>query len=139
MDDTPDESSSRTQTPTATGKLCDSEVFMLDSDKEVLMPVDEYDESRSQQLYPKMKKTSTEQCQMNVSVTNDVPPVIDICDESRSRSQETKLQQKPPTTDVHMTVGEHDGETNIDSNDESRTQTYKSTLTLICGNRQQKT
>ena len=138
MDDTPDESSSRTQTRTATGKLCDSEVFALDSDEEVLVPVDEYDESRSRQLYPKIKKTWTEQCQMNVSVTNNVPPVIDICDASRSRSQETKLQQKPPTSDVPMTVGEYDGETNIDSNDESRTRTYKSTLTVICGNRQQK-
>ena len=76
---------------------------------------------------------------MNVSVTNDVPPVIDISDESRSRSQETELQQKPPTIDVPMTVGEYDGETNIDSNDKSRTRTYKSTLTVICGNSQQKT
>ena len=113
MDDTPDESSSHTQTCMATKKLYDSEVFTLDSEEEVLVPVDEYDESKSRQLYPRMKETWVEQCQMNVSVTNDVPPVIDICDVSRSRSQETKLQQKPPTTDVSVSVGKYDVETDF--------------------------
>ena len=37
-----------------------------------------------------------------------------------------------------MSVGKDDVETDIDSNDESKTRTYKSTLTVICGNRQQK-
>ena len=62
-----------------------------------------------------------EQCQMNVSVTNGVPTVIDICDVSRSRSQATKLQQKPPTTDVSASVGKNDVDIDIDSNDESKT------------------
>ena len=76
---------------------------------------------------------------MNVSVTNGVPTVIDICDASRSRSQATKLQQKPPTTDVSASVGKDDVNIDIDSNDESKTRTYKTTLTVICSNRQQKT
>ena len=80
-----------------------------------------------------------EQCQMNVSVTNGVPTVIDICDALRSRSQATKLQQKPPTTDVSASVGKDDVDIDIDSNDESKTRTYKTTLTVICSNGQQKT
>ena len=135
MNNTPDESNSRTQTCTATEKLCDSEVFTLDSEQEVLVPVDKYDESKSRELGPRMK----EQCQRNVSVTNGVPAVIHICDASRSRSQATKLQQKPPTTDVSASVGKDDVDTDIDSNNESKTQTYKTTLTVICSNGQQKT
>ena len=52
MNDTPDESNSRTQMCTATEKLCDSEVFTLDSEQEVLVPVDKYDESKSRELGP---------------------------------------------------------------------------------------
>ena len=47
MDDTPDKSNSRTQMFTATEKLCDSEIFTLDSEEEVPVPVDMCDESRS--------------------------------------------------------------------------------------------
>ena len=47
LNDPPDESNSHTQTCTATEKLCNSEIFTLDSEEEVLMPVDKYDESRS--------------------------------------------------------------------------------------------
>ena len=138
MDDTPDESSSRTQMCTATKKWCDSEVFVLDSEEEVLVPVDKCDKLRSRELYSRMKITRVEQCQMNVSVTNGVPVMIDICDASRSRSQEAKLQQKPSTTDVSVSVEKDDVDTDIDSNDESKNRTYKSTLTVICGSRQQK-
>ena len=137
MDDTPDESNSRTQRVTATEKLCDSEVFTLDSEEEVLVLVDTCNESRSREVYLQVKKARVEQCQMNVSVTNGVPAVIDICDASRSRSQATKLQQKPPTTDVSASLGKDDVDTSINSNDESNTRTYKSTLTVIGGNRQQ--
>ena len=73
LDDTPDESNSRTQMFTASEKLCDSEVFTLDSEEEVPVPVDMGDESRSREVYPWVKKTRAEQCQMNVSVTNGVP------------------------------------------------------------------
>ena len=47
MDDTPDKSNSHTQMFTATEKLCESEVFMLDSEEEVPVPFDMCDESGS--------------------------------------------------------------------------------------------
>ena len=80
LNDPPDKSNSRTQTCTATEKLCNSEIFTLDSEEEVLVLVDKYDESKNRKLYPRRE----EQCQMNVSVMNDAPAVIDICDASRS-------------------------------------------------------
>ena len=138
MNDTPDESNSHTQIFMATEKLCESEVFTLDSEEEVPVPFDMCDESRSREGYPRVKKTRVEQCQRNVSVIKGVPTVVDICNASRSRSQATKLQQKPLTTDVSASLGKDDMDTSIDSNDESKTRTYKSTLTVICGNRQQK-
>ena len=128
MNDTPDESNSRTQTCTATEKLCDSEIFTLDSEEEVLVPVDKYDELKNRELCPRRK----EQCQINISVTSGVPTVISICDASRNRSQATKLQQKPPTTDVSASVGKDDVDIDINSNDELKTRTYKTTV--ICSN-----
>ena len=132
LNDPPDESNSRTQMCTATEKLCNSEIFTLDSEEEVLVLVDKYDESKNRELCPRGK----EQCQMNVSVMNDAA-AIDICDASRSRSQSTKLRQDPPTMGVSASVGKDDVYS-IDSNDESKIRTYRSTLTVICGNGQQK-
>ena len=137
MNDTPDESNSHTQIFTVTEKLCESEVFTLDSEEEVPVPIDMCDESRSREVYPQVEKTWVEQCQRNVSVIKGVPAVVDTCDASRSRSQATKLEQKAPTTDVSASLGKDDVDTSIDSNDESKTRTYKSTLTVMCGNRQQ--
>ena len=73
---------------------------------------------------------------MNVSVMNDAA-AIDICNASRSRSQSTKLRQDPPTMDVSASVGKDDVYS-IDFNDKSKIRTYRSTLTVICGNGQQK-
>ena len=130
--DLPDESNSHTQTCTATEKLCNSEIFTLDSEEEVLVLVDKYDESKNRELCPRRK----EQCQMNFSVMNDAA-AIDICDASRSRLQSTKLKQDPPTMDVSVSVGKDDVYS-IDSNDESKIRTYRSTLTVIRSNGQQK-
>ena len=90
MNDPIDESKNRTQTCTATGKLCNNEIFVLDSDEKYLIPIDEYDESKNQKLYPRRH-----QCQMKVS-PGDRAVVIDICDASRNRSQLTELRQDPP-------------------------------------------
>ena len=43
----PDESNSRTQMCTATEKLCNSEIFTLDSEEEVLVLVDKYDKLKN--------------------------------------------------------------------------------------------
>ena len=74
---------------------------------------------------------------MNGPVIDGVPAVVDTCNVSRSRSQATKLQQKVPTTHVPTNFGVAGVDTDIDANDESKTRTYRSTLTVVCGNRQQ--
>ena len=140
MDDTPDESRSHTKMFTTTDELCESEVFTLDSVEEVPAPVDMCDKSRSREGFPLMKKTRVEQFEVNVPTINligDVSAVVDTCDVSKSRSQRTKLQQKVATTNVSVNFGEAGMDTGIDVNDESKTQTYRSTLTVICGSRQQ--
>ena len=133
LNDPPDESKSRTQTCMATEKLCNSEVFTVGLEEEVLVLVDEYDESKDREPCPRRE----EQCQMNISIINDTHAVIDICDASRSRSQSAKPRQDPPTVDVSANV-DKDDVPSIGSNDESKSQTYRSTLTVICGNGQQK-
>ena len=72
---------------------------------------------------------------MNVSV-RDSAAVIDICDASRSQSKSIELRQDPPTMDVSESVGKDDVYT-IDSNDESKSRTYRSTLTVLGGDGQQ--
>ena len=126
-----DESKNRTQTCAATEKLCNNEIFILDSDEKCLIPIDEYDESKNRELYPRRH-----QCQMNVP-TGDSAAVIDICDASRNRSRLTELRQDPPPMVVSADMGEDDV-SSIDSNDESKFRTYRSTLTVMCGNKQQK-
>ena len=132
LNDPPDESKSRTQTCTATEKLCNSEVSTVGSEEEVLVLVDEYDESKNREPCPRRK----EQCQMNIPIMNDTHAVIDTCDASRSRPQSAKPGQNPPTMEVSANVGKNDV-SSIDSNDESKSRMYRSTLTLICGNGQQ--
>ena len=73
----------------------------------------------------------------NVPVIENASTVIDTCDVSRSRLQTKELQQKAPTTDASASLGKADVDTSIDANDESKTWTYKSMLTVICGHRQQ--
>ena len=73
---------------------------------------------------------------MNIPIMNDTHAVIDTCDTSRSRPQSAKPGQNPPTMEVSANVGKNDV-SSIDSNDESKSRTYRSTLTLICGNGQQ--
>ena len=58
MDDTPDESRSRTEMFTATDELCESEVFTLDSEEEVPAPVDMCDESRSREGLPLVRENT---------------------------------------------------------------------------------
>ena len=131
MNDPLDESKYRTQTCAATEKLCNNEIFILDAAEECLVPIDEYDESKNQELYPRRH-----QCQMNVPA-GDSAAVIDICDASRNRSQLTELRQDPPPMVVPAKMGKDDV-SSIDSNDESKSRTYRSTLTVMCGNEQQK-
>ena len=133
LNDPPDESNSRNQTCTATEKLCNSEVSTVGSEEEVLVLVDEYDESKNREPCPRRK----EQCQMNIPVMNDTHTVIDTCDASRSRPQSAKPRQNPPTMEVSANVGKNDV-SSINSNDESKSRTYGSTLTVICANGQQK-
>ena len=128
--DFPDESRSRTQTCVTTEK-CDSEIFVLDSDEECLVPVDEYDESKNRELYPRRRH-----CEVNVSAGNSVA-MVDTFDESRNRSQLTELRQDTPPMVVSVNKCEGDV-SSIDSNDESKSRTYRSTLTVMCGNEQQK-
>ena len=130
LNDSSDESRSRTQT-CATTEKCDSEIFVLDSDEECLVPVDEYDESKNLELHPRRHH-----CEMNVSAGNSVT-VIDTFDESRNRSQLTELRQD--TAPMVASVNKCEGDvSSIDSNDESKSRTYRSTLTVICGTEQQK-
>ena len=136
-DDTPDESNSRTQMFTATEKLCESEVFTLDSEEEVPVPVDTCDVSRSREDFLRVKKTRAEECQMNVPIIDGVPAVVNTCDVSKSRSQGAKLQQKVPTTHIPTNFGVAGVDTDIDANNKLKTRTYRSTLTVVCGNRQQ--
>ena len=130
LNDSSDESRSRTQT-CATTEKCDSEIFVLDSDEECLVPVDEYDESKNRELYPRRRH-----CEINVSAGNSVA-VVDTFDESRNRSQLTELRQDTPPMVVSVNKCEGDV-SSIDSNDESKSRTYRSTLTVMCGNEQQK-
>ena len=97
-----DESKNRTQTCVATEKLCNNEIFILDSDEKCLIPIDGYDESKNRELYPRRH-----QCQMNVPA-GDSAAVIDICDASRNRSQLTELRQDPPPMVVSADMGEDD-------------------------------
>ena len=131
MNDPIDKLKNRTQTCTATDKLCNNEIFVLDSDEKYLIPIDEYDESKNRELYPRRQ-----QCQMNVPA-GDSAAVIDICDTSRNRSQSTELRQGPPPRVVSTDMGEDDV-LSIDSNDESKFRTYRPTLTVMCSNVQQK-
>ena len=133
LNDTPDESNSHTQTCTATEKRCNSEIFTLGSEEEILVLVDEYDESKNREICPR----NEEQCQMNVSVMNDASAVIDTYNASRSRPQSAKPRQDPPTINASVTVG-RDDVYSIDPNDESKSWTYRSTLTVKCGSGQQK-
>ena len=130
LNDSSDESRSRTQT-CATTEKCDSEIFILDSDEECLVPVDEYDESKNRELYPCRRH-----CEINVSTGNSVA-VVDTFDESRNRSQLIELRQDTPPMVVSVNKCEGDV-SSIDSNDESKSRTYRSTLTIMCGNEQQK-
>ena len=129
LNDSSDESRSRTQT-CATTEKCDSEIFVLDSDEECLVPVDEYDESKNRELYPRRRH-----CEINVSAGNSVA-VVDTFDKSRNRSQLTELRQDTPPMVVSVNKCEGDV-SSIDSNDESKSRTYRSTLTVMCGNEQQ--
>ena len=128
--DFPDESRSRTQT-CVTREKYDSEICILDSDEESLVPVDEHDESKNRELHPRRRH-----CEMNVSAGNSVT-VIDTFDESRNRSQLTELRQD--TAPMVVSVDKCEGDvSSIDSNNESKSRTYRSTLTVMCGNEQQK-
>ena len=73
---------------------------------------------------------------MNVPA-GDSTAVVDICDASRNRSQLTELRQDPPPMAVSANMDKNDV-SSIDPNDESKSRTYRSTLTVICGNEQQK-
>ena len=130
LNNSSDESRSRTQM-CATTEKCDSDIFMVDSDEECLVPVDEYDESKNRELYPRRRH-----CQTNVPA-GDSTAVVDICDASRNRSKLTELRQDPPLMVVSVNKREGDV-SSIDSNDESKSRTYRSTLTVMCGNEQQK-
>ena len=112
-------------------------MFTLDSEEEVPAPVDMCDKSRSREGLPLVRKTRVEQFEINVPVINGASAVVNTCDVSKSRSQTTELQQKIPTTNVSVNFGEAGVETGIDVNNESKTRTYRSTLTVVCGNRQQ--
>ena len=128
LNDSSDESRSRTQM-CATTEKCDSEIFVLDSDEECLVPVDEYDESKNRELYPRRRH-----CKIHVSAGNSVA-VVDTFDESRNRSQLTELRQDTPPMIVSVNKCEGDVYS-IDSNDESKPRTYRSTLAVMCGNKQ---
>ena len=129
LNDPPDESKSRTRMCMATEKLCNGKVSTVGSEEEVLVLVDDYDESKNQE--PRLRKK--EQCQTKIPVTNDTHAVIDTCYASRSRPQSAEPGQNPPTMEVSANVGKNDV-SSIDSNDESKNRTYRSTLTVICGN-----
>ena len=130
LNDSSDESRSRTQT-CATTEKCDSEIYILDSDEESLVPVDEHDELKNRELHPRRRH-----CEMNVSAGNSVT-VLDTFDESRNRSKFTELRQDTPPMVVSVNRCEGDVPS-IDSNDESKSRTYRSTLTVMCGNEQRK-
>ena len=130
LNDSSDESRSRTQM-CATKEKCNSEIFIVDSDEECLVLIDEYDESKNRELYPRRRHG-----QMNVPA-GDSAAVVDICDASRNRSQLTELRQDP--SPMVVSVSKREGDVySIDSNDESKSRTYRSTLTVMCGNEQQK-
>ena len=161
LNDSSDESRSRTQM-CATTEKCNSDIFMVDSDEECLVPVDEYDESKNRELHPSTRHCQRivpardsaavideydesknrelyprrRHCQTNVPA-GDSTAVVDICDASRNRSKLTELRQDPPLMVVSVNKREGDV-SSIDSNDESKSRTYRSTLTVMCGNEQQK-
>ena len=89
LNDSPDESRSRIQM-CATTEKCNNEIFILDSDEERLVPIDEYDESKNRELYPRRRH-----CQMNIPA-GDSAAEVDICDASRNQSQLTELRRDPP-------------------------------------------
>ena len=130
LNDSLDESRSRTQT-CATTERCNDEILMVDSDEERLVPVDDYDESKNRELHP-----SSRHCQRIVPAGDSVA-VVDTFDESRNRSQLTELRQDTPP--MVVSVNKWEGDVfSIDSNDESKSRTHRSTLTMMCGNEQQK-
>ena len=130
LNDSLDESRSRTQT-CATTERCKDEILMVDSDEECLVPVDDYDESKNRELHP-----SSRLCQRLMPVKGS-DAVVDICDASKNRSPLTELRQDPSPMVVSVNKRECDV-FSIDSNDESKSRTYRSTLTVMCGNEQQK-
>ena len=161
LDDSFAESRSRTQT-CATTEKCNDEILMVDSEEERLVPVDDYDESKNQELHPSSRPYQRivpvrdsaaviddydesknrelypcrRHCEMNVSAGDRVT-VVDTFDESRNRSKLTELRQDTPPMVVSVNKCEGDV-SSIDSNDESKSRTYRSTLTVMCGNAQQK-
>ena len=161
LNDSPEESRNHTQM-CATTEKCNSEIFMVDSDEERIVPVDEYDESKNRELHPSSRHCqrivpvrdsaaviddydesknrelhpSSRHCQRIVPI-RDSAAVIDICDASRNRTQLAGLRQDPPPMVVPAKTGKDDV-SSIDSNDESKSRTYRSTLTVMCGNEQQK-
>ena len=81
LNDSSDESRSRTQT-CATTERCNDEILLIDTDEERLVPVDDYDESRIREFDP-----GSRPCQRVVPV-GDNATVTDSCDsldESRNR------------------------------------------------------
>ena len=134
---------------------------MVDSDEECLVPVDEYDESKNRELHPSRRHCQrivpardsaavideydesknrelhpSSRCQRIIPI-RDSAAVVDICDASRNRSQLTELRQDP--FPIVVSVNKCEGDVySIDSNDESKSRTYRSTLTVMCGNEQQK-
>ena len=58
---------------------------------------------------------------------------IDTYGELRSRLYTVQLQQNAGTTVTSMKSGNEDTDTNVDASDESKGQTYNSTLTVMCG------
>ena len=161
LNDPFDESRSRTQTCASTER-CNDEILMVDSDEERLVPVYDYDESKNREFHPSSRPCQRivpvrnsaaviddydesknrepnpcrRQCEMNVSAGDSVA-VVDTFDESRSRSQLTELRQDTPPMVVSANKCEGDV-FSIDSNDESKSRTYRSTLRVMCGNEQQK-
>ena len=61
LNDSSDESKNRTQTCATTEKLGNNEIFVLDSDEKCVVQIDEYDESKNRELYPRRRH-----CQTNV-------------------------------------------------------------------------
>ena len=162
LNDSSDESKNRTQTCATTEKLGNNEIFVLDSDEKCVVQIDKYDKSKNRELHPSTRHCQRivpardsaavideydesknqelyprrHHCQTNVPA-GDSTAVIDICDESKNRSKLTELRQDPPLMVVSVNKREGDV-SSIDSNDESKSRTYRSTSTVTCGNEHQK-